>query len=238
MSTRFGPRAAVGCLGLFLTAAAPADRVARIPPGDPVPPVVEPDQRSVVVVVESDPSGRIPPKRYWADHAAGAIRRSNVDGSGMEVVVSGLSGPYGLAYDARARLFVWTDSADEAVQAASPDSFAPAPLQSSFEDAYAIVSATEETETAYAVLDGRLMKLTVDRRSGAEQQEVLLELDAFGSVHGLALSPDGGALYLGDAVGQMSRKVRLADRGVETIMFSGGPPAVPDPDGEGAEPRS
>jgi hypothetical protein len=227
MSSKFVPSTLVWCLGMSLTPVR-----AAAPPAS--------DQRSVVVV-ESDAEGRIAPKRYWADHAGNAIRRSNLDGSGLEDVVGGVSGPYGLAFDSRARLFVWTNSADEVVQAASPDGFAPTVLQSSFEDSFAIVSKNDQTETAYAVLDGQVVKLTVDRRTGAEQQEVLLALGAADSVYGLALAPDGSALYLGDPVGQMSRRLRLADRVVENISFTGGPPPVPDPDSDptaaGQEPR-
>lgn len=223
MSSRFGPRTAAWCLGLFLIVTAAAQ---------------QPDPRAVVVVVESDPSGRIAPQRYWADHDRNAIRRSNLDGSGVEDVVAGLRGPYGLGFDPAARLFVWTNSDDEVVQAASPDGFAPTVLASSFEDSFALVTRTEESEVAYAVDGGELVKLTQDRRTGAEQREVLVRLEASDSVHGLALSPDGSALYLGDAVGQMSWKVRLADRVMEAIAFTGGPPPVPDPDGSdgGQEP--
>jgi hypothetical protein len=227
MISRFGPRVCVGCFAIFLVAAAPKPPLVPLP-DDPVPDA-PPDGRSVVIAA-ADASGRVVPMRYWADYGRNTIRRRSLDGSSIEEVASGLSGPYGLGFDAGARLFLWTSSADEVVQAASLDGFAPTVLESSFEDSYALVVESGDSEIAYAVLDGALVKLTQDRKTGAEQREVLLYLESPDSVRGLALSPDHGTLYIGDAVGQMSRKLRLSDRVVETIAFAGGAPPVLDPE--------
>ena len=51
-----------------------------------------------------------PPKMYWANEAAGTIHRSNLDGSGIEdLVTSGLSEPFGIALDVAAGKMYWTD---------------------------------------------------------------------------------------------------------------------------------
>ncbi len=178
-------------------------------------------------------------KRYWAEYAANAIWRSNLDGSQVELVHS-VNGPYGIGYDPAAGYLIWTSSADETVQAAPAAGGGVITLQSSFEEYFAIAfKATGQTETAapaamtamaamnassttslsYSVIGSEVVKLTQDINTGAEQREVLLTLSSPDEVHGLTLSADGTALYLGDPVGRMSRKLDIGSHGVEWLLF-------------------
>ena len=51
------------------------------------------------------PSG----KMYWTDHSAGKIQRANLDGSGIEDLVTGLSGPRDIALDVARGKMYWAE---------------------------------------------------------------------------------------------------------------------------------
>ena len=47
---------------------------------------------------------------YWTDSGTGKIQRANLDGSGVEdLVTTGLTAPRGIALDPRAGKMYWTD---------------------------------------------------------------------------------------------------------------------------------
>lgn len=177
-------------------------------------------------------------KRYWADYASNAIWRSNLDGSQVEQVYS-VNGPFGIGYDPAAGYLLWTSANDETVQAA-PIGGGILTLTGSFEENSSIAfKATGEaaaatapsaaktaamatpatTSLSYSVIDSEVVKLTEDIYTGVEQREVLLTLSSPDEVHGLTLSPDGTALYLGDSVGRMSRKLDIATHAVQWLLF-------------------
>ena len=188
-------------------------------------------------------------KRYWADAAAGAIRRSNLDGSALENVVAGLDAPYGLALDPIAGVLVWTNSGgDGTVQRWNPATGELGTLQSEFEEPYAIV-LDGKVRTAYAVVDGSVVKVTEDYEGDSDATEILvpgeseplplsvrrsiLEVrvsqepeDPVPSIHGLALDLPSSVLYIADGYGMMARRVRLADKQVDALVFENGPVAV------------
>ncbi len=193
-------------------------------------------------------------KRYWADATAGAIRRSNPDGSAIENVVAGLDAPYGLALDPIAGVLVWTNSGgDGAVQRWNPATGELGTLQSEFEEPYAIILDDGKVRTAYAVVDGSVVKVTEDYGGESDATEILvpgepeplplrarrsiLEVgaseepeDPVPPIHGLALDlkPDDppSVLYIADGYGMMARRVRLADKQVDALVFENGPVAV------------
>ena len=176
-------------------------------------------------------------KRYWADPTTHTIRRSNPDGSGVEVVASGVNAPYGLSYDAGMGQLVWTSSGDEAVQTMPIDSSWPTTLASSFEDDYAVEGppGLDGRRVAYALIGNTVVRITQLPESEAESTEVLLTHPSPERVYGLAVSADGGTLYLGDTAGRMSQTVRVAQPQLETLTFVDEVPApdykpTPEPD--------
>lgn len=182
--------------------------------------------RSVIVGV--DTAGRVMPggsggtqKRYWADPATNSVRRSNLDGTAAEDVVTGLNVPYGLSLDPAAAAFLWTSSGDEVVQKLATGGGAPVVLQSQFEEPFAIALPAEEgRQSVYAVLDGAVLKITQYDNSDTEQRDVLMRFDpAAQPVHGLALDPQAGVLYVGNVNGMMTQRIRLADNQVETLSY-------------------
>ena len=163
-------------------------------------------------------------RRYWADHSGNAIWRSLLGGSQAEVVASGVNRPFGISYDPATRQVLWTSSGDESVQAVPVGGGSVITLQSSFEDNFAIVIQGEDVHTAFSVLDGQVVKIVQNRHTGEEQREVLLELSSPDEVRGLALSTDHTALYLGDPVGRMSRKLTVSSHSVQPLVFEEGGP--------------
>jgi sugar lactone lactonase YvrE len=84
----------------------------------------------VVTVGQDDPSAlavdNLHSKLYWTDlvgknDGLGFIRRSNLDGSNVETIVSSIDEPTGLACDAPDGKIYWTDTATKKVQRANLD---------------------------------------------------------------------------------------------------------------------
>ncbi|WP_375768538.1 hypothetical protein NR798_43810 [Archangium gephyra] len=160
------------------------------------------------------------PKRYWADYAGNAIRRSNLDGSNVETVAADTSTPYGTSYDPETGHILWTSSGDELVQMAPASGSATATtLNSSFEEYFAVTVKGTESNVAYGVVNGQILKVTEDRNTGTERRDVLYTLSSADDVHGLALTPDNTALYLGDLQGRMTRKLNLQTLQVQPLVY-------------------
>ena len=59
---------------------------------------------------------------YWTDRGTAKIQRANLDGSGVEdLVTSGLDNPEGLALDLGAGKMYWTDPVTAKIQRANLD---------------------------------------------------------------------------------------------------------------------
>lgn len=223
MKSRFRLPLPLCCLGGLLlgsTALGQQDpRVVIVKPSTPV--------KTGAVQAPSAREQRTAPvaKRYWADYAGNAIRRSNLDGSNVETVATDTSGPYGTSYDPETGNVIWTSSGDELVHltSASGDTkLGDVTLNSSFEDQYAIVVKGSESNVAYGVVEGQIVRITEDRNTGTEKTEVLLQLASPDEVHGLALTPDNTALYLGDPDGRMIRKLSLSTLKVQQLVYDNG----------------
>lgn len=171
---------------------------------------------------------RVPsaPKRYWADYAGKAIRRSNLDGSNVETLATGVEGPYGTSYDPETGYVLWTSSGDEVVQMAPANGAtgSTTTLNSSFEEYFAITLPGSEVNVAYGVVNGQVVRITQNRNTGAEQTEVLMTLPSPDQVHGLALTPDNASLYLGDTAGRMTQKLNLTTRQVTQLVYDNSAP--------------
>lgn len=178
---------------------------------------------------------------------------SNFDGSAIESVVTGLDAPYGVALDPIAGVLVWTNS-DGAVQRWNPASGELATLQSAFDEPYAIV-LDGKVRTAYAVVDGSVVKAIEDPNGESDATEIIVpwepeplpldtrrsivEVDRFEepdedpvpAIHGLALDLASGVLYIGDGYGMMARRVRLIDNQVDALIVGGGRVIVALPGG-------
>lgn len=182
------------------------------------------DPRGVIVKPSPGAKGPAQAKRYWADYAGNAIKRSNLDGSNVETVAADASTPYATTYDPETAHILWTNSGDELVQMApASGSSGTITLNSSFEESFTVVIRGTETHVAYGVVDGQLVRHTENRNTGAEQREVLYTLSSPEDVHGLALTPDNTGLYLGDVQGRMTRKLNLSTLQVQQLVYDNEP---------------
>jgi hypothetical protein len=221
MKQRFRLQVLLCCLGSLLSSSAALGQQ---------------DPRGVIVrpsTVAKGNGSRAPSfaKRYWADHAGKAIRRSNPDGSNVETLASDVEGPYGTSYDPETGYVLWTSAGDETVQMAPANgvSGSTITLNSSFEEYFAIVvphsgSHGSDSHVAYGVVNGQVVRITQNRNTGTEQREVLLTLSSPEQVHGLALTPDNMALYLGDETGRMTQKLNLTTLQVTPLVYDNGEP--------------
>ena len=76
----------------------------------------------ITVVTVTAPGGRDANRMYWTDTNAGKIQRSNLDGSGVETLVStGLEAPIGIALDVAGGKMYWTDPPADRIQRSNLD---------------------------------------------------------------------------------------------------------------------
>ncbi|MCP4195115.1 MAG: hypothetical protein GY768_31325 [Planctomycetaceae bacterium] len=68
------------------------------------------------------------PKMYWSDRGANTIRRADVDGTGSELLASGMSEVRGVAVDFRNRMLYWADNGADRIQRAPMDGGIPEDL--------------------------------------------------------------------------------------------------------------
>lgn len=60
-------------------------------------------------------------KMYWTDNRRDTIQRANLDGSGVEDIVTGLNSPYGITIDSTNDKIYWTDRGTRKIQRANLD---------------------------------------------------------------------------------------------------------------------
>ena len=53
---------------------------------------------------------------YWTDVGTDKIQRSNLDGSNVQDVVTGLNNPFGIALDVAGGKMYWTDAGTDKIQ--------------------------------------------------------------------------------------------------------------------------
>jgi DNA-binding beta-propeller fold protein YncE len=58
---------------------------------------------------------------YWADKGTDKIQRANLDGSGVEDIITGLTYPAGIALDIPGGKIYWTDFYNDKIQRANLD---------------------------------------------------------------------------------------------------------------------
>jgi hypothetical protein len=197
--------------------------------------------RSVEVVADAA-SGRLIPvdgggaiavdsaRRYWADPEQNKILRGDAQGLVIDEVASGLNVPYGLGFDNATQSLVWTSSGDEAMQTLALSGGEVRTLNTNFDDPPAIEIAHEGGKQAITVVEGDVVRVTVDEITGVTTTEVLMSLSPSETVHGLAMDADAGALYVGNAVGMATYKISLREQTVARLTFTDHVEPTPDSD--------
>ncbi|HEX5753304.1 MAG TPA: hypothetical protein VFZ09_44300 [Archangium sp.] len=182
------------------------------------------DPRVVIVKPSAGAKAPAQAKRYWADYASNSIKRSNLDGSNVETLATDTEGPYATTYDPETGYVLWTSSGDELVQMAPANGATGSTitLNSSFEEYFPVIVKGTDLNVAYGVVEGQVVRVTEDKNTGTEKRDVLYTLSSAEDVHGLALTPDGKGLYLGDLQGRMTRKLNLSTLQVTPLVYDNG----------------
>ena len=163
-------------------------------------------------------------KIYWVDFSDGKILRSNLDGSDVEVVLSGLSSPTGIAVDATGDKLYWTDEGTDKIQCANLDG-------SNVQELIYIKDVRSPTDIALNVDAGKMYwiqtflfssEIWCANLSGSNPQRILrTSLD---SLEDIALDVAGGKIYWSQTGFLASNKIRRANfdgSNVQTL-FTGG----------------
>ncbi|TXH64982.1 MAG: hypothetical protein E6Q88_14695 [Lysobacteraceae bacterium] len=159
-------------------------------------------------------------KLYWADAAAGAIRRSEIDGSSPVAIAESLATPYGVAFDIGAQELLWTSAGAEAVQKMHVGGGKIRSLVTAFEEPFAIDASTAEEKIYYNAIGSTVYRNSYDTLSGEEASIALLQLPDTEVIHGLALDQANGILYIGDVNGRMVRKLDLSNFIAEHLIHT------------------
>jgi hypothetical protein len=184
------------------------------------------ESRSVVIVehdgryIESTRHDPAPgTKQYWADIRIGAIRRSAIDGSGVEDLATALDTPYGIAFDPKSQVLLWTSAGDGVVQKIPPWGGYPMMLPSAFEPPFAIDVSDEAEREYYSVIDNVVYQTLIDNETGLETMTPLAIIVDDDPAHGLAFDPEAHVLYVGDTNGRMTRRIDLVGSDIERLTY-------------------
>lgn len=171
---------------------------------------------------------RIGNKIYWVDFFDGEILRSNLDGSGVEVVLSGLGSPKGIAVDATDGKLYWSEEGTDKIQCANLDG-------SNVQELINIKDVRSPTSIALDVDAGKMYWIQTFVTSseiwranlnGSNPQRILgTSLD---SLNGIALDTAGGKIYwtqLGFLASNKIRRANLDGSNVQTLVTSWGAPS-------------
>lgn len=170
----------------------------------------------VLVITSATAALAQTPKMYWAEAYGNRIARSNLDGSNVETIVSGIT-PLRLTVDQPNGKIWWTDIAvagNAKIRRANLDG-------SNVED---VVALGNVTPSAVRLSGGKLYwseYLPVNRvlrcdLDGSNVEEILTGLAA--NVYGVATAPGLGKIYWTSALGDTVNRANLDGTGQETLV--------------------
>ena len=163
------------------------------------------------------PSAR---KMYWIERTPGRLHRANLDGTGVEELVSGLNGSYQVAVDVVASKIYWTERNAHRIWRAD--------LDGSNRETLAPTGLADPMGIALDVSAGRMYwterhaprdKIRSADLDGASARD-LVEADQH-SLSGLALDPPVGKVYWTDEVSARIRRANLDGTQVEDVITAG-----------------
>ena len=175
---------------------------------------------SVTVTVTTQPP---PPagasKLYWTDWGTDKIQRANLDGSGVEDLVSGggLDGPDGLALDMAGGKMYWTDAGANKIQRADLNGSNVEDLVTGLEIPYGLdldVSGGKMYWTNRQ--NGKIQRADLN---GSNVEDIITSGLTFPG--GLALDVSGGKMYWTNPGNSKIQRANLDGSGVEDLVTSG-----------------
>ena len=173
---------------------------------------------SLTVATQTPPAAGAS-KLYWTDWGTDKIQRSNLDGSGVEDVVSGagLDGPDGLALDMAGGKIYWTDAGANKIQRANLDGSGVEDLVTGLGIPYGL--ALDVSGGRMYWTDRQTNRIQRADLSGANVEDLVTSGLTFPA--GLALDASDGKMYWTNPGMNKIQRANLDGSGVEDLVTSG-----------------
>ena len=175
---------------------------------------------SVAVTVTTQPP---PPagasKLYWTDWGTNKIQRANLDGSGIEDLISGggLDGPDGLALDMAGGKMYWTDAGANKIQRADLNGSNVEDLVTGLGIPYGLALDVSGGKMYWT--NRQTNKIQRADLNGANVEDIVTSGLTFPG--GLALDVSGGKMYWTNPGANKIQRANLDGSGVEDLVTSG-----------------
>ena len=152
---------------------------------------------------------------YWTEWETESIRRSDLDGSGIETLVTtGLDAPGGIALDVASGKMYWTDWDTDKIQRSNLDGSGVENLITGLTSPYAIALDVAGGKMYWT--DGIADKIQRSNLDGSGVEDLITGLDAPG---GIALDVTGGKMYWTDGGDKDKiQRSNLDGSGVEDLI--------------------
>ena len=158
-------------------------------------------------------------KMYWVDAVTDKIQRANLDGSGVEdLLTSGLGTPHGLELDPGAGKMYWTDEGTRKIQRANLDGSGVEDLVTSGLSVPRGLALDPGAGKMYWT-DAWTAKIQRANLDGSGVEDLLTS--GLGTPHGLELDPGAGKMYWTDWGTEKIQRANLDGSGVEDLLTSG-----------------
>ena len=177
------------------------------------------DGVSITVATETAPGGRDANRMYWTDTTAGKIQRSNLDGSGVETLVTtGLEAPIGIALDVAGGKMYWTDPPADRIQRSNLDGSNVENLVTTGLEIPVGIALDVAGGKMYWTDNGtdKIQRSNLDG-SGVET----LVATGLSNPRGIALDAAGGKMYWTDKGTDKIQRSNLDGSSVETLVATG-----------------
>ena len=175
-------------------------------------------------------------KMYWTDVGTDKIQRANLDGSGVEDLVTGLDHPHRIALDMGNGKMYWTDGVTDKIQRANLDGSGVEDLVASgLNDPVGIALDLDNSKMYWT--DLRAFKIQRANLDGSGVEDLVTGLGGYPD--GIALDMGNGKMYWTNAVTGSIQRANLDGSGVEDLVTGLGNPhgIVLDTSGQSALPR-
>ena len=161
-------------------------------------------------------------KMYWTDEGQtderGKIKRSNLDGTGVEDLLTGLKRPFGLALDVSGGKMYWTDRDTDKIQRSNLDGTGVEDLLTGLIGPTGLALDVSGGKMYWTEILGSIHRSNLD---GSRVEDLVTT--GLGSPTGLALDVSGGKMYWTDWVTDKIQRSNLDGSGVEDLVTTGLP---------------
>ena len=154
---------------------------------------------------------------YWAENSANKIQRANLDGTNVQDLVVGLSGPEGIAVDVAGGKMYWTDHDTNKIQRANLDGSNIEDLVTGLELPLGIALDVAGGKMYWTEYSRFIQRANLD----GTNVEILIATGLMGAEE-IALDVAGGKMYWTDDVAQKIRRANLDGSNIEDLVSTTG----------------